>query len=146
MCHHPSFCTLLLKNYTKTLTDVISRSTRCLPQCPNGVINRRKHKCLCWNLHIKYCSSEIKHLWIPRERYRLLSFTTKLGVFGILFKGSRNLWSNRDQPLQNFISNLTARLDIQSLDVDNEKKNISLFVIMSMFRVHCVNSWELKKH
>lgn len=36
----------------------------------------------------------------------IVSFTTKLGMFGILFKGSRNLWSNQGS-LKNLISKLT---------------------------------------
>jgi len=51
---------------------------------------------------------------------------------------------NQDRPLKNiFISRLRARLDIQSLDMDNEKQKFSHFVIMSMFRVHSVSHWRL---
>ena len=72
MHRSPSFCALLLKNSTKPLTDVTSRSTGYFPQCSNGMINRGKYKFLCWDLNIKHCSSEIKCLWVPREVYRLL--------------------------------------------------------------------------
>lgn len=74
-----------------------------------------------------------------------MSFITKPGVFGILFKSGRNLGSNQDQPLKNFVSKLTLRLEILSLDMNNEKERISHFVITRMFRVQSVSFWRLRK-
>lgn len=97
---------------------VTLRTVRDLPQFFCGVVGRGKCKFLGWDLNIKHCFSEMKYFCSLDNRA-----DDCLGPkLGILFKGGRNLGINQDWLLKNFVSELTVRLGILILDMDNEKK------------------------